>query len=429
MEELVKMAMERESFVTEIDTEWIEDPMDYVVIAIIKELRARHIVPTVGAVVDEIKGMADQDPQALIRHFNQRMQVIVERDETYMAAVLREDFNKRNLFTMFNEGQKRLRTDSSQEILEWMREFAGKLAMPSKASDMRATLKETLSMLNSIYDGKTEPFWRTGSPSIDLTTGLYKRMLLMIAAQQKIGKTRFTCWLILQLLKHKPDLRVIWYPLEMHPSEVLVCMIANLTNINTRVITGKARMPTPEERELIVNAQVALREYDLRFIKQNPTMGNITRDVERLAKGQDTAVVIDNMGLVQNDKGLDDLRFENECAKALVSLRDVSDALLLALHHLSKESEGHFNKGDLYEPETKHVRGSNKWADSVNALWLLHRPDHYKKLAAAMSPEQWASLQGIMMLKMPIAREAPADMVRFNYSLGTCRFEDRGLPA
>jgi len=428
MDELVKMAMEREGFVAEIDTEWIENSMDYVLVSIIKELRLRGIAPTVRLVIDEINGLADKDPATLVRHFKQRMEVIVERDETYMAAVLREDFNKRALFSMFAEGPKKLRTESSEEIVAWIREESNKVAIPSKMADMRSTLKETISMLTDIYDGKTEPYWKTGSPSIDVTTGLYKRMLLMIAAQQKIGKTRFTCWLILQLLKNKPDLRVIWYPLEMHPSEVLVCMIANMTNINTRVITGKARMPTAEERDMIINAQAALKEYDLRFIKQNPTMGRITRDVERLSKDNDTVTIIDNMGLVQNDKGLDDLRFENECAKALVSLRDSSDSLILTLHHLSPESEGHHNKADMYEPETKHVRGSNKWADSVNAMWLLHRPDHYKKLAATMSPEHWAALQGLMVLKMPIAREAPAEMIRFGYDLGTCRFEDKGLP-
>jgi hypothetical protein len=105
-------------------------------------------------------------------------------------------------------------------------------------------------------------------------------------------------------------------------------------------------------------------------------------------------------------------------------MRQESHALILPIHHLSKESESHFNKADLFEPQTKHLRGSNKWADSVNALMLAHRPDHYPQLEEILGTNRWNELKGKMLIKVPISRAGPAGKISMKYDLSTCRFEE-----
>jgi replicative DNA helicase len=421
MEELVRLLVDKPALWNNVDPEHVEDPIDFAIVSIGVELNKRGIVPSVAAISDELKQMENSD--LMVKHLHNRMRVQVERDETYVLAMLMRDFNKRHLFSALNAGLQRLRTEEPESVSEFIAERLLKMSSNVPSSSGSTASQDTLKFLQLIYKGETPAIWRTGHVALDGALGLYKEQIVMTAAQQKIGKSRFNVNLCYELHKRQDFLNFIWYTFEMSEAEVVICMIAYLTGIDTKIINGQKRMPTSEERSIIENAAKIVADFPVRFFTKQMDLNQIRRESAKLATGN-TVIVLDNLGLVKNSKGLDDLRFENETAAGLVGMRQETGALILPIHHLSKESESHYNKAQLYEPQTKHLRGSNKWADSVNALMLLHRPDHYQQLEELLGAARWKQLQGKMLVNVPISRAGPRGEVSMKYDLSNCRFEE-----
>lgn len=420
MRELVKVLMEKPALLSGMDPAMVEDGMDYMIISVMIELHKMGVIPTEAAIRDELK---DFDNSAELNiHLAKRMREVVERDESYIMNVLREDYNKRLIIEISNEALKRVRTESSAEVDKYVREGLSRMSVPVQVTDSRKASVDVMAHLQAIYSGQVPPYWKTDIPELDKVLGLTPRMLYMIAAAQKTGKTRYATSLVMMLMKHQPEMNVIWYSLEMHAVEMSICIIAWLTGISTRVISGKDRMPNKEEMSAIKNARVIMDKLNITFIdKIKPTMDEVRRQVDKMMK-PNTVVVIDNLGLLRNDRNMESTSFENANAMGLVDMRDNTDACIIALHHLTKESLSHFNKGDAYEPKVAHIRGSNKWADSVNLLNLLHRPTMYKDLRKAMGEEVWKAAQDKMQVNTPISRDGAQGELILKHDLSTCRF-------
>jgi replicative DNA helicase len=422
MRELIKVLMERPSLLGGIEAEQVEDRMDFVIISLMVELHRQGVVPTVAALRDELRNM--DGGEEYIDHLHLRMREEVQRDETYLLATLKADYNKRVVIQACTEGLRRIRVESGEEVSRFVQEHLRRLASVNAPTENRQAIRDTLAYLDRIYRGDIPPFWATDMHRLDKAWGVTSRMLVMVAAQQKIGKTRFVTNWILQVLKQKPDMNILWYSLEMHANEMIVLFIAWLTGIDSRVITGKSRMPTIGEQQVIHRAKEVLNDLPIKFFdRRKPTMNHLRRDVDKYLQ-DNTVVVIDNIGCIANPAGTDSVQFEGDTALGLVDMRDNTDACILALHHLNKESVSKWNKAEAYTPEVSHLRGSNKWADSVNMLSLLHRPDHYKSLRKSLGEDTWKKLQGKMLVNTPLGRDGPQDEVVMKYDLGLCRFTE-----
>lgn len=244
--------------------------------------------------------------------------------------------------------------------------------------------------------------------------------LFMLDDYTVVHNSRAVTHLVMELIKHHPELDVRWWSLEMHSDEMFILIISWLTGIDSRVINGKSRMPTKEEIDVIHKAADMARKFPITWLgRKKPTMDVIKRDT---LKHKPKLVVIDNLGGIINEKDLNDIQFENRNAQELVDMRDNSDSCIIALHHLTKESMGHFNKENAFEPQVRHVRGSNKWADSVNLMILLHRPEMYDELKRTMSAESWLACQNKIHVKVPLGRDGPQGEVVLNCDMATSRF-------
>lgn len=418
MKELVRVVMEKPSLLSSIDPAQIENADDFVIISLMAELHKQGIIPTTQAVADELAQM--EDGKNLVRHLLARMAVPVERDETYLLSAMREEYNRKLLFSLFNEGLKALRNDPALSVVDMVNKGLSGISMDTPVINNDDAARSAMENLSRIYSGLKEPYWQTNLPKLDRVMGLTQRMLVMIAAQQKTGKSRAVTHLVMELIKHHPELDVRWWSLEMHSDEMFILIISWLTGIDSRVINGKSRMPTKEEIDVIHKAADMARKFPITWLgRKKPTMDVIKRDT---LKHKPKLVVIDNLGGIINEKDLNDIQFENRNAQELVDMRDNSDSCIIALHHLTKESMGHFNKENAFEPQVRHVRGSNKWADSVNLMILLHRPEMYDELKRTMSAESWLACQNKIHVKVPLGRDGPQGEVVLNCDMATSRF-------
>lgn len=248
--------------------------------------------------------------------------------------------------------------------------------------------------------------------------------LFMLEDHTVVHNTRIMVNYMMRLLRHNKGLSADFFTFEMHTTEVIICLIAHITGISTSVIKGRSRKPTPDEWKHIVNANGMVKELPITWHDTKMSIDGIRRQVDRNVT-EKHMVVIDNLGLIRNERNLDELRHDNEVASSLVDMRDKTGALIFLLHHLSKESESHHNKKDAFEPNTKHLRGSNKWADCLNSLILVHRPAAYPELQESFFSEKWNELQDEMLIKVPITREGSPTRLMMKHKLECCQFVEK----
>lgn len=415
---LVPALLKETDFIRKVPIEQILDAEEQAIVSMMQSLLGMGVVPTKSNMLEELASTPELKTEFLKMLANDP-----EHDLSYVLANIRKEYNEQTLFNGLSQSLTALRDEGVDEALEVFESSRKKLASSSTATGMDDAARSAIGRLRMIYEGHVKPSWQTGFSKFDSQVGLDQRKLIMIAAQAKIGKTRFTSALINGLIKRQPDISVDWYTFEMHPDEVIILLIAMLTGIDTRIIEGKMGKPDESVIKLILNAEEIIRSLPIRWFNTPCTVEDIGRNTESML-GKKRLVVVDNIGLVKDDKGRDELSLDKHLSSSFVQMRDQTDALILVLHHLSKTSEGHLNKSDFYEPQVTHIRGSNKWVDSVNGLIMLHRIDAYKQLEKMMTPEQWQRAQGKMFLKVPAMRGAPAFELKLEASLGLCRFSE-----
>jgi replicative DNA helicase len=421
MKGLIRALFEEPGLLDEITPEMEEDGNGFTVISYMTEIWRRGIKPEPKDVLNELKTAGEH---AAVKHLRERLQDELEFSRDYAVQMLKEDYGHRKLFTMLNEGLRRNNTDSVSDVLRFIDEETRTVAVGSKPKNMDQAVQDTMAHLQRIHDGTQPATWKTGHKRHDLEIGFAERMLVMIAGQQKQGKTRIMVNYMMRLLRHNKGLSADFFTFEMHTTEVIICLIAHITGISTSVIKGRTRKPTPDEWKHIVNANGMVKELPITWHDTKMSIDGIRRQVDRNMT-EKHMVVIDNLGLIRNERNLDELRHDNEVASSLVDMRDKTGALIFLLHHLSKESESHYNKKDGFEPNTKHLRGSNKWADCLNSLILVHRPAAYPELQESFSSEKWTQLQDEMLIKVPITREGSPTRFMMKHKLECCQFSEK----
>ena len=424
MRGLIKMLVSHPRLFEEVKLDYIEDRAEFLIASYGYEMHKKNIVPSESALINELRS---NDEEWAVEALKNLMKEEVHFSEDYMAPLIREEFNRRVLFSAANKSLQMLKEESASDVEAFLVEQLKKVQTGIRPTEMKEAAQKTLYDLQAIYSGEVEPIWKTGHKRHDGEIGFAKRMLVMVAAQQKQGKTRKVMDYVMRLCLRNKLISVDWHTYEMHSSDMVILAISWISGISSSVIKGRSRLPTQEEQNIIIKTKAIIDELPIRWYDQAMPVDDI-RKVTDKNMTENKLVVIDNMGLVQNAKGRDEVAHDNYVASSLVQMRDNTDALIFLVHHLSKESESHWNKADGYEPHTKNLRGSNKWADSLNALILLHRVAAYEQLREQFSEEEWRDLQKRILVKVPISRDSGTLRINMYHDLACCKFDEEPVP-
>lgn len=420
MQEVIGVLMRNPKILADFDPEWIEDQKDQLVVIAMKGIYKNGIVPTPEIIDREAKLLGIE---GLLTYVNGRLDVAHDFSADYVMQAMREAHNTRVQTRMFMDGLRMIKEGvRSDKIDEFIGQTRKKTSSGVRGMQMSMAVDNAMDELKRKYSGETKPFFRTGHEKLDRGLSFYKRMIVMVAAAQKQGKTLWTMDMCQRMLKHSPELSLDYYNFEQSSTEMVMNQIAYETGIDSRIVKGKDRMPTNEEQEIIFKARALLNTYPIKFFNQKMPMSGLRQSILGRAD-ENRIVVIDNAGLIQPELGMMGNAHDDHVAGELVDIRDSANCLIILLHHLSKENENHWNKSDGFEPHQKHIRGSARWADYLNALILLHRPEMYSELESSFG-EDWEKVKGYMMVKMPLNRDGSPKIWHWRHQLHIGRFEE-----
>lgn len=420
MQEVIKVLMNEPRLLGDFNPEWVLNRTDRLVVEMMIGFFKMGIMPSPQNIDLEAQKLGATGMGAYV---NERMAIDSSLDSSYVMATLRENHNILLLCGVREDIDRMVKSGIRSDAIEQhVRSNLRRVASDTRSTSMKMATDLTLEELKRVYAGEKKSFWETGHAELDRGLGWMSKMIVMVAAQQKQGKTLWTLDEVLRLLKHNPELRCDYYNFEQSATKMTPAVIGWLTGIDTAVIKAKTRMPTEHEQEHIFKSKTLMDSIPIRFFNEKMTMSRLRRSITNSADAN-TIIVIDNVGLIQPEAGMTDNQNDDYIARELVDIRDANLPLIIALHHLSKANESHFNKNEGFEPDRKDLRGSNRWGDYLDALVMLHRPEMYPQLKDQMG-EDWEKMQGYMLVKCPLIRDGSPKRWHWRHQIHCTRFEE-----
>lgn len=218
----------------------------------------------------------------------------------------------------------------------------------------------------------------TKIPRLDeMTSGLQKKDLILLAARPSVGKTAFAITLALNAAKKEHPVAI--FSLEMSKEQLFFRMISQEAHIElSKIRTGYL---TKENISRVQRAIDSLSDYPI-YIDDTPslTVLDIGAKLRRLkSTGKVDLVIIDYLQLMTG-KGLEGAgksKFENRnqevaaISRALKMLAKEIDIPIVALSQLSRAPEKRIESS---EPVLSDLRDSGSLEQDADLVLFLHRP-------------------------------------------------------
>jgi len=299
----------------------------------------------------------------------------------YHLSYLVEQLRKEMLLEISDEIRKDIGNLSSEELLGSVNGHIVELnSTEIKTVSFKQAFSSTIKNIKNIASGKEKSLLLTGHDKFDEMVSLGKKSIVMVAAQKKVGKTRFLVHLMDRIINSNPkDVEIQWYSFEMQSDEMTRLFISKKIGLNDKQLLSINYKLTNEELLKIEAGYQYFNDFPIEFVDETANIFNICSRFERFADtcpNKTPVCVIDNLGLIKPHQK-NDLQNEDEIARMLKDLRDKTNGLIIVLHHMTKESESKFNVTEMYRPKVTHIRGSSRLVDFANKVLLLHRPEMY----------------------------------------------------
>lgn len=347
----------------------------------------------------------------------------------YHLAYLIEQQKKEILLEISEDIRKGIGSKSSEELLTEANTKMIDLNSSDIASkSFKNSYREAIRSIRNIAQGNQTYLLRTGHQRFDDIVSLGPKQIIMFAAQKKQGKTRFLVHLMDRLIKHNMlDIDIQWYSFEMQSDEMVRLFMSKKLALTDKQMLSINYNLTEDELQRMEAAASMFDNYPIDFVDETADIFKICSKFERFAgskKGKIPVLVIDNLGLIK-PHSKNDNQNDDDIARMLKDLRDKTNALIIVLHHLSKESEGKFNVTELYRPKVTHIRGSSRIVDFANKVLLQHRPEMYKDVVKHFQKEGKEHLiKGLMEIDCALNRNGDTGVIDFRHHLEFCNFED-----
>jgi replicative DNA helicase len=226
----------------------------------------------------------------------------------------------------------------------------------------------------------------------NMTSGLQRKDLILLAARPSVGKTAFGLSLALNAAKGNHPVAI--FSLEMSREQIFFRLLSIETHIELQKI--RSGYLTKENLAKISRTIDILSKYNI-FIDDNPSISvlDIGAKLRRLKTSQKVDLVVIDYLQLMSGKGLEgasrDGRFESrnqEVAAISRSIKMLAKELDLPVVALSQLSRAPEKRGDSGIPMLSDLRDSGSLEQDADLVLFLHRPGMYMKDKKHTSEEQ-----------------------------------------
>jgi len=286
-----------------------------------------------------------------------------------------------------------------------------------QASPIAEVLQESLDRIDARMDhSHAHGGVETGFSDFDqMTGGLHKSELIVLAARPSMGKTA----LAMNIAEHAAvhgRVPVLFVSLEMSAIELGDRLLCSFAEVNgNRLRNGSI---TNDERRKLVNAAAEISQAPL-FVDDSPsrTMTEIAANARRLKRRCGLGlIVVDYLQLIDPDNPRDPRQEQvAKISRRLKGLAREIEAPVLCLAQLNRQVESsHSNK-----PQLSHLRESGAIEQDADVVMFVHREEYYQT-----SEEERERVRGEADLLVRKQRNGPTGDVRLTWVHEFTRFRN-----
>ena len=336
----------------------------------------------------------------------------------YYAEIVREKYLLRRLITACSDICNKAydQYDTVAEIMDMAEASIFAIGRQSSNSTVQQ-LSELLPLAYNAIDMRDPnnlPGLSTGFYQLDeITCGLHKGDVIVIAARPSIGKTSLALNIIENLLLNE-DVPVALFSLEMgglQLAERLVCSVSRLEN-------QKARRNRLDEEDYAVLVESICRLSTKRLWIEEAsvlTSLSIRSRARRLKAAHDIqCIVIDYLQLISTQGRHENRQQEiTRISRSIKSLAKELDVPVILLSQLNRAPAGRTN----FMPRLTDLRESGSIEQDADVVLLLHREDYYHKGQADYCNTNVAD---VIIAKQ---RNGPTGVIKLTFRPELSRFE------
>jgi replicative DNA helicase len=336
----------------------------------------------------------------------------------YYARIVREKALLRNLILTGNEvlAEAHKQTMPADQLIETAQRMIFDLAekgLTSHLTTLHQAIDETYARIDKRTNGEEMTFsgLSTGFADLnELTAGLQKSELVIVAARPSIGKTAFAIALARNVIVNEKA-PVFFVSLEQSRVEIAERLLCSHARVDShRLRKGTL---TSEDMEKLIDAGGVLRNAKL-FIDDTPAQGmlRIAANARRLKRSNDIKlVIIDYLQLIEPENRRDPRQEQvAQISRRLKFLARELEIPVIALAQVNRASE---DRQD-HRPRLSDLRESGSLEQDADTVLMLHRPDRYE-------PGQH---EGIIEVIVAKNRNGPVGEVTLAYIKQYLRYED-----
>jgi replicative DNA helicase len=298
---------------------------------------------------------------------------------TFHEKVILEHWQRREAIKLANKIKDSAAGENPSELIQTA--ISELLSLDDDNANDDGTIKNELIELYGDFENPKGDITGipTGYTELDnITSGLQKQDLVIIAARPSVGKTAF-CLNIADGVARQENYAVGIFSLEMSRKQLLKRMIASNGRIYSQSIR-KNRISGNEWTKLSMAigevGQMNLRIFDKPGITVNEIWAKV-RKMKREFEGKEIVIIIDYLQLIVGSEKHRGNRTQeiSEISRTLKHMARELDVNVIALSQLSRAVEQRQDK----RPMMSDIRESGQIEQDADVIGFLYRDDYYDK--------------------------------------------------
>ena len=308
---------------------------------------------------------------------------VAENAEFY-AHIVREKGQLRDIILTAHEVAKRGQEENAENISEFIAEATDRLQSIDARTRLKSYshLKEVLAInFEELEKVSESPENVTGVPTgftelDDLTRGLQKGDLIIIAARPSMGKTALAINMALYASGHA-QIPVLFFSLEMPKEHIAMRLICSEAKVNNRkLLVGNLEQ---DDWDKLMEGTTHMMEAPLLIDDRSAISPNYIRKVIRQAKKEFPAlglVVVDYVQLMQSN--LRNPSREQEMSEISRSLKAIAKEFSLPMVVISQLNRG-LERRTEKRPMMSDLRESGALEQDADVIFFIYRDEVYNE--------------------------------------------------